>query len=79
VADLATSAWAVYAAGVVCGLVFIDARWPVRIGLALLWPLGPLAFIVTVTILLLASVVAFPRVAAIAIGLVVLLWWLSAG
>lgn len=55
---------AVYLAGVVAGLLLSDARPLARIGLALLWPLGPLAFVLTVGILLAASVIAFPAVAA---------------
>lgn len=68
-------ALAVYVAGVAWGLLVIDARPVARVGLALLWPLGPLAFAVTVAVLLVASLVASP-----AIGTVVLLsaaaaWW----
>jgi hypothetical protein len=50
---------AVYVAGIVVGLWRTDAAWPQRALFALLWPLGPLAFIVTVTILLAAAPVAF--------------------
>jgi hypothetical protein len=53
-------AWAVYLAGVVTGLWMVDGRPAARIALALLWPLGPLAFVVTVTGLFLAALVAFP-------------------
>ena len=52
----------IYLAGVVWGLVMTDARPLPRIALSLLWPLGPLAFIATVAILLLAMPLAFlPR------------------
>ena len=60
----------VYLLGAVAGIAVIDARAPARVALALLWPLGPLAFLATVSILLLASLVAFPAVglaAAVAI------------
>jgi hypothetical protein len=40
----------------------IDGRAGARLGLALLWPAGPLAFIATVAGLLLASLIAFPAV-----------------
>jgi L-ascorbate metabolism protein UlaG (beta-lactamase superfamily) len=60
---------ALYSMGVVAGLIAIDARWGPRLALALLWPLGPLAFLVTVTILLLASLVAFPLFGAIVLAL----------
>ena len=57
----------IYLLGVTVALLTMDERGFARIGLALLWPLGPLAFIVTITILLAASLMAFPTV-----GLIVL-------
>ena len=62
--DVWTYVALVYVAGVVCGLLVIDAHAGVRMGLALLWPLGPAAFLVTVTILLAASLIAFPAFGA---------------
>jgi hypothetical protein len=53
---------AIYVVGVLWGLLVIDARAPERVALALLWPLGPAAFVVTVTILLVVLPIAFPRV-----------------
>ena len=68
--------WAVYATGALVALWRTDAGWPTRIALALLWPIGPLAFLVTVAILLGASLIAFPVVAGIVGVLVVAgLWW----
>jgi hypothetical protein len=61
-------AWVVYVAGVVWGLVVIDATPATKIALSLVWPLGPLAFAVTLTLLVVASLVAFP-----AFGLAVLI------
>jgi L-ascorbate metabolism protein UlaG (beta-lactamase superfamily) len=58
-----------YAVGVLVGLFRIDAGWPARVALALLWPLGPLAFLVTVLTLLIASMVAFPLFGAILVAL----------
>jgi hypothetical protein len=60
---------AVYVAGVLWGLFVIDARAGVRIGLAVLWPLGPLAFVLTVTLLLAASLIAFPLWGATVVAL----------
>lgn len=57
-----------YLAGAAVGLAAIDARWPARVGLALLWPIGPLAFVVTVAILVAASFVAFPLIGAIVLA-----------
>jgi hypothetical protein len=50
---------AVYLAGVAIGLWRTDAPLPMRLLLALLWPIGPLAFVVVVAILLAASPLAF--------------------
>ena len=66
----------VYVAGVLWGLLVTDARPVERLALALLWPLGPLAFVVTVTVLLAALPVAFPKIGIplwLAAGS---LWWL---
>jgi hypothetical protein len=56
--------YATYVAGIVWGLLMIDARPAARLGLAVLWPLGPLAFLGTVALLLAASLVAAPAFAA---------------
>ena len=53
------AALALYAAGVAVGLWRTDAPWPSRAVLAALWPIGPLAFLVTIAILLAAAPVAF--------------------
>ena len=53
-----------------------DAAWPTRLAVAFLWPLGPLAFLVTVSILLAASLIAFPLVTgAIAAAVAAMVWW----
>ena len=52
--------FAIYVAGVVWGLIVIDAPPPTKLALAILWPLGPIAFAVTITILLAAALIAFP-------------------
>ena len=71
--------WAIYAAGVLVALWRTDARWPTRVAVAILWPLGPLAFLFTVAILLAASLIAFPvmagLIAAVGVGVA---WWLLA-
>lgn len=65
-----------YVAGVVWALLRSDARPPERIVLALVWPLGPLAFVITVTILLAASAIAYPVVTVPALALLAVLWWI---
>jgi hypothetical protein len=68
----------IYFAGVLIGLLAMRDPWPMRIGTALAWPLGPLAFVVVVTMLLLAAVVLWPLImlpllaAGAALG-----WWLT--
>ena len=59
----------IYLAGVLIALFTADARGITRIALALTWPLGPLAFLVTVSMLLVASLVAFPLFGAIVVAL----------
>lgn len=49
--------WGIYLAGVLVGLALTDGRLLTRVSLALLWPIGPAAFVLTVTILLLAGLV----------------------
>ena len=53
--------WLVYLAGAVVALLRTDGKTLDRVTLAVLWPLGPLAFVVTVVILVLASPFAFIR------------------
>lgn len=50
---------AVYVAGVIVGLWRTDAAWPTRLILAALWPIGPLAFVVTIVVLVAAAPIAF--------------------
>jgi len=53
----------------------IDARPGSRLGLALLWPLGPLAFVVTITILLAAALIAYPAFGAAVLIAAGVAWW----
>ena len=48
-----------YAMGVLVGLWRTDGQPTTKLTLALLWPLGPLAFLITITGLMLAAVIAF--------------------
>ena len=66
---------AVYVAGIVWCVLVSDARPAERLTLALLWPLGPLALVVTVTILLVASVIAYPFVVVPVLTAAAVLCW----
>jgi hypothetical protein len=50
---------AIYLAGVAIGLWRTDAPLVTRLLLAVLWPIGPLAFVMVVAILVAASPLAF--------------------
>ena len=67
------AALVIYLVGVIVGLLLTDAPWPARVGLSLAWPLGPIAFLITSTILIVAAAIAFPLVGAIAVA--ALLGW----
>jgi len=66
----------VYGVGVLIGLVAIDGRPATRVGLALVWPIGPVAFVVTLAVLLAASLIAFPIFGAIVMAAAVA-WWVT--
>ena len=50
---------AIYLVGVTIGLWRTDGPVATRLLLALLWPIGPLAFVIVVAILLAATPIAF--------------------
>jgi len=41
-----------YGTGVLVGLLTLYERWPARAVIAALWPVGPLAFVVVILVLL---------------------------
>ena len=53
------TALAIYLVGVAIGLWRTDAPLGTRLLLALLWPIGPLAFVIVVAILVAAAPIAF--------------------
>jgi hypothetical protein len=65
----------VYVAGVLWSLLKSDARPAERVVLSLCWPLGPLAFLVTVAVLLAASVIAYPLVMVPVVAVFAVLCW----
>jgi hypothetical protein len=64
-----------YLGGAALALWRTDASWPIRVVLALLWPIGPVAFVLTVCLLLAASMIAFP-LAGVIVAAAALAWWL---
>jgi hypothetical protein len=73
--SLMVFALATYLGGVLAGVWRTDGPPVMRVLLALLWPLGPLALAVTVTVLLAASLVAFPVFGAVVAAGGAVLWW----
>lgn len=65
---------AVYLAGVVVGLLRVDGSVATKLGVALVWPLGLLAFVVTIAMLVCVAAVAFP-VFGVALALAVAAAW----
>jgi hypothetical protein len=67
-----------YLAGVVIGLLVMRDPWRVRVGTALVWPLGPAAFVVVVAILIVAAAILWP-VPVLGGGVLIaaLAWWMT--
>jgi hypothetical protein len=66
----------IYVLGVVAGLVATDARPLARVGLALAWPIGPIAFAAVISLLLIAALYIFPVFGAVVAALGVASWWM---
>jgi hypothetical protein len=65
----------IYVVGVLVGLFATQGGVATRVGLALLWPLGPLAFLITVAGLLVVAAIAFPLVGVVLAAAIVAAWW----
>jgi hypothetical protein len=65
----------IYVVGVLVGLVATQGGVATRLGLALLWPLGPLALIITIAGLLVVAAIAFPWFGVIAAAGIAAAWW----
>ena len=65
----------VYVVGVIVGLLATDGSFAARIGLALAWPLGPLALFVTLAGLVVVAAVAFPVFGIALAAVVAAVWW----
>jgi hypothetical protein len=64
----------IYVTGVVIGLLVMRDPWPVRIGTALVWPVGILSFFVVVVILVLAACYLWPVLLLVLIPIAAALW-----
>jgi hypothetical protein len=65
-----------YIGGVVVGLFACDARPAGRIALALLWPVGVVALVVTITLLVVVAAIAFPVIGIGVVAAAGAAWWL---
>lgn len=65
-----------YIVGVVVGLIATQGGVWTRLVLALLWPLGPLAFLITVGGLLVVALIAFPLFGVVLAAAAAVGWWL---
>jgi hypothetical protein len=61
--------------GVAVALAAVDGGPAARIGLAFAWPLGPLAFVVTVAGLLVVAAIRFPLFGLVLAAAVGGGWW----
>jgi hypothetical protein len=69
--------FSIYLTGLVIALAVMRDPWPERIGTALVWPLGPIAFVVVISIMLLASAVLWPVLILGGAAVLGLLAWLT--
>jgi hypothetical protein len=74
---MVTFVLALYLTGVVIALAVMRDPWPVRIGTAMVWPLGPLAFAVVISVLLVASAILWPVLILGSAVLLGVLAWLT--
>ena len=71
-------ALAIYAIGAAAGLVLTDASRLARVAIALLWPLGAMAFVVTIATLIVAALMLIFPVSALVLASAAATWiWAS--
>ena len=64
----------VYALGVALGLAVMRDPWPTRLATAVVWPLGPIAFVLVIALLLVVAAILWPVLilgAAAVVGFIV--------
>jgi hypothetical protein len=67
----------IYLAGVLIGLAVMRDSWSSRLATALCWPLGPMAFVVVVAMMLVVATVLWPFVLVPLWALVGVVAWLA--
>ena len=65
----------VYVVGVIVSLLATEGGPATRFGVALAWPLGPLAFLATVAGLLVVAAIAFPVFGIALAAALAAAWW----
>ncbi len=74
---ISTVAAAIYVAGVVIGLLRVDGSVTTKVGVALIWPLGLLAFVVTIATLVAVAAIVFPMFGLTLVATLVATWLLN--
>ena len=64
-----------YALGVALGLVVMRDPWPARVVTALVWPLGPIAFVLVISLLLIVAAILWPPLILGAAAVIGALGW----
>jgi hypothetical protein len=64
-----------YALGVVVGLAVMRDPWPTRVTTALVWPLGPIAFVLVISLLLIVAAILWPLLILGAAAVIGALGW----
>jgi hypothetical protein len=67
--------WGGYVAGALVALAATDDRWPTRLVLAVFWPIGPLALIVVLAVLVAVAAVLWPWIGAALVAAGGATWW----
>jgi hypothetical protein len=70
-----TTTLIVYVVGVIVGLLRVDASPLTRLVVALLWPVGAAAGVVTVSGLVLMAMVLFPVLGGAVVVIAAAIWW----
>ena len=64
----------IYVLGVIVGLLRVDGSLLTKVGIALVWPLGLLAFVVTIAMLVGVAAIAFPVFGITLVVLLIAAW-----